>query len=401
MTASDPAVPSDEGVGAEQHATWTELFFDLVVVAGVGQLAHVLHEGPSVADLALYALLYFAFWIAWTSFTVYGNVMAEQASTRTMLVGMLGMAVIAASVAGIRETHAAVFIVGYVLLRWVAGRVWRDGTVVVDWPLAQVGGGTLPWIISLWVHPPARYWLWALGIAVDFLILFTVSGSRQLSEATKQLNQVIKWRRPSPERIPTIEAAHANVAHLAERLGLYVIIVLGEGMILIISGASELTWDRGTVLTALGAFSLLVGVWMLSLTHGFAGVPQLRPDRLPLRHIMLLHAVTTAVVAALAAGLGAAVHQSHDVLQPGARWLLCGAIMAYFGICVIGSVATGRVSRRLLGWALPCFAVPLALGLFGERVGIAGLVWAVTATVFWQVYCSGGLSRPRRRRRLG
>ncbi|MFJ7721318.1 low temperature requirement protein A, partial [Rhodococcus erythropolis] len=31
----------------ERHASWIELFFDLVVVAGIGQLAHLLHGSPS------------------------------------------------------------------------------------------------------------------------------------------------------------------------------------------------------------------------------------------------------------------------------------------------------------------------------------------------------------------
>ncbi|MGI5238040.1 low temperature requirement protein A [Dactylosporangium sp. CA-139066] len=32
----------------ERHATWLELFFDLVIVAAVAQLAHLLHDGISV-----------------------------------------------------------------------------------------------------------------------------------------------------------------------------------------------------------------------------------------------------------------------------------------------------------------------------------------------------------------
>ena len=48
---------SDESAGVpEQRATWTELFFDLVVVAGIGQLAHLLHDGPTWGELGLYAV---------------------------------------------------------------------------------------------------------------------------------------------------------------------------------------------------------------------------------------------------------------------------------------------------------------------------------------------------------
>ena len=34
----------------ERHASWIELFFDLVVVAGIGQLAHLLPGAPSGAE---------------------------------------------------------------------------------------------------------------------------------------------------------------------------------------------------------------------------------------------------------------------------------------------------------------------------------------------------------------
>jgi low temperature requirement protein LtrA len=58
----------------ERHATWLELFFDLVVVAAVAQLAHLLHDRPGAEDVFLFAVLYFAMWSVWTSFTLYANV---------------------------------------------------------------------------------------------------------------------------------------------------------------------------------------------------------------------------------------------------------------------------------------------------------------------------------------
>jgi low temperature requirement protein LtrA len=387
-----------EGGGAEQRATWTELFFDLVVVAGVGQLTHLLHNDPSLADLALYALLYFAFWTVWTSFTVYGAVEAERASTFTMLVGMLGMAVIAASVAGIRGSHAPAFIIGYVLLRWFAGRLWRRGVVVIDWPLAQLGVGTLPWAFSLLASPPVRYWLWALGLALDFVILFTVSGSRLLSGATARMERLIKRRGTVRDAAPTIEAAYANAPHLTERLGLYVIIVLGEGFIQTISAGSGEAWHPAAIATGLAAFTLLTGLWLLSLIDGFAGIPQLRAvgalgsGPTPLRRILLLHCVTTAVIAALDAGLGEAVKDAGHTMSPGTRWLLCGATAAYAVIGLIAGLMTGSASPRLsplrpLIWALPGLVIPLVLGVFGEGAGTGWLVWALTATLFWPVLC--------------
>jgi low temperature requirement protein LtrA len=40
----------------ERHASWIELFFDLVVVAGVGRSTRLLSHGPSFADVGPYLL---------------------------------------------------------------------------------------------------------------------------------------------------------------------------------------------------------------------------------------------------------------------------------------------------------------------------------------------------------
>ena len=52
----------------ERHASWAELLFDLVAVAGVAALAHVLGSELDAAGLGLYALLFLSFWLSWTTF---------------------------------------------------------------------------------------------------------------------------------------------------------------------------------------------------------------------------------------------------------------------------------------------------------------------------------------------
>ena len=98
MTGILPAVADEAPDAPERHASWIELFFDLVVVAGVGQLAHLLSHGPSLIDFGLYLLLFLAFWIAWAAFTVYGNVEGDTARIPFMLLAMLGLAVMVAAV---------------------------------------------------------------------------------------------------------------------------------------------------------------------------------------------------------------------------------------------------------------------------------------------------------------
>src|SRR4051812_19456744 len=217
---------------AERHATWKELFFDLVVVAGIGQLAHLLHEDTEPTTLGLYAVLYLAFWISWAGFAVYGNIAGDDARTRVLITAMLGLAVMAASVPGIHGSRAAAFVIAYVALRWYAGAVVQRGRVLLDWPLAQYGLGALPWLVSLWVDAPLRYWLWAAGLVIDMVLLLVASGERALQEAEERLERVKSSRRRGGPAagLMTIEGKHAEQEHLAERLGLFVIIVLGEGL---------------------------------------------------------------------------------------------------------------------------------------------------------------------------
>ncbi|MBH0247010.1 low temperature requirement protein A, partial [Streptomyces cavourensis] len=183
MESTESAAPAPAPAPAERHAGWNELFFDLVVVAGAGQLAHLLHDGPDPADLALYAVLYLAFWATWAGFAVYGDIAASETRVRTLLVAMFGMAVMAASVHTVQTGHAVAFVIAYVALRWQAGRVWQRGSIVVDWPLAQFGSGAAPWLVSLFVDAPLRYWLWALGIALDIVTLLVSTRDRTLRRA--------------------------------------------------------------------------------------------------------------------------------------------------------------------------------------------------------------------------
>ncbi len=53
-----------EGRG-ERHASWLELFFDLVFVAAVAALATQLHADHSLAGLAVFAALFVPVWWGW------------------------------------------------------------------------------------------------------------------------------------------------------------------------------------------------------------------------------------------------------------------------------------------------------------------------------------------------
>ncbi|MFQ3562207.1 low temperature requirement protein A [Streptomyces gramineus] len=93
MGRASPDVP------AERHASRLELLFDLVVVAGVAQIAHLLHGRPCPADLGMYALLFPAPWTAWIRFTLYTVVLP--CTALPLLLAALGSRLRSATFAGL------------------------------------------------------------------------------------------------------------------------------------------------------------------------------------------------------------------------------------------------------------------------------------------------------------
>ncbi|MGW1067889.1 low temperature requirement protein A [Streptomyces aureus] len=377
--------------GEDRHASWLELFFDLVAVAGVAQIAHLLHDGGA-AELGQYVLLFLAFWTAWICFTLYGNVAGERTHTRTVLAAMFCMAVMAAAVPGVHageNGQARALALAYVVVRLLADRVWRHRReILVDWPAAQMSLGVIPWIVSLWAHEPARYWLWALGIALDLYVTFTVS-ARDIVESHRAHDRHERKRSSRREALLPVSVAAPDADHLSERLGLFVIIVLGEGVAQVIEAASEVPWNRRLYGLASAAFLLLVALWSLSFRHGYAGVPYLTARSLPARAALPLHCFLCGCLAALAAGLGAATEHL-ETLPAGTRWLLCASLAGYFLLTGVAALRQpGGTQGWLLSVVLPCCSLPLLIAGFGAGLGTVAVVWLLVAVTLWPTVYEG------------
>ncbi|MFD4992026.1 low temperature requirement protein A [Cellulosimicrobium cellulans] len=421
MTTPAPAAGTSP-VGEERHASWLELFFDLVVVAGIGMLAHLLQEDHDGGGLAVYVVAYTAFWLVWACFTTYGNVAGEGARALPILAGMAALAVMIAAVPGIHDEHAQAFAVAYVVGRLVAARPWRRTTVVVDLPVVQALTGVVPWIVSWWFDGQTRYTLWAVGLAIDLLLLLTLSGERLVRRAQERLDEVRERRGPGSRRdsggrgaprraraaadargrgrgrgardleVPeTVDAAVSDVPHLGERLGLFVIIVLGEGLIQAIDAASEAEWDRTLLVAGAGAFTLLVALWALTVRSGYAGVALLRPAGVPPRSAWFLHLVTTGALATLAGALGGVLGRPARALDPGELALLVGAF-AVHGLVSAGVHAALRDARTAVVLAVPVVVAGAVAWLAGGTISAAGLVWVLSGALLVELALA---ARPR------
>jgi low temperature requirement protein LtrA len=247
--------------------------------------------------------------------------------------------------------------------------------------------------------------LWTLGVALDLWLVLVVSGDDMLERYTTRLAQLSdreargrgrlggpassRGLARAPERVREVLQAVPVVTdpgHLAERLGLFVIIVLGEGVVQVVDAASDAAPESGLFLAGLASFVLLASIFEVSVQYGFAGVPHLRSGAVPARVGLGLHCIVTGVIATIAVALASVVEHGHEPLGTGPRWLLCGAVAAYFLIGqVVAIVVSGRAKAVRTLWISSAVVVPLLLGVFGAALPASLLTGIIALLVVGQV----------------
>jgi hypothetical protein len=230
--------PAD-GAQEERHASWLELFFDLVFVVAVAELARQL-----VLDTA---------WAASASspacscglHRVAGiHVLRRPVRHRRRPVPH-GHAHRDAGHRGARgadprrrhRPHDAGFVVAYVILRsLLIGlylRAWRSAPEARPLIARYAGGYSVSvvlWLVSLLVDPPVRYVLWGVGLAIEY--------------AMPVLAQRIHARLP------------VDPSHVPERFALFTVIVLGESVTAVALGTADQDWRVASALTRCSASPL-------------------------------------------------------------------------------------------------------------------------------------------------
>ncbi|MFJ3815480.1 low temperature requirement protein A [Streptomyces sp. NPDC090056] len=202
---------------AHRSATPLELFFDLCFVVAVAQagaeLVHAVAEGHAGSGIANYAMVFFAIWWAWMNFSWFASAYDnDDVLYRVVtLVQIAGVLILAAGVSRAFEEHDFLVVyLGYLVMRLALVFQWmraaRHATDPAERTMChRYAGGVLlcqvGWLGLLLAPEPARAWV--------FLVM-------ALAELAVPLYA---------ERAGT-STWHAH--HIAERYGLFTLIVLGE-----------------------------------------------------------------------------------------------------------------------------------------------------------------------------
>lgn len=339
---AEPAVVVPDRDPSRVH--WMELFFDLIFVALVSQLARGLHEDPSISALLLFTALFASVWWSWVNLTFTVNVMTWLTRRQLAVVMLAAMASVGAIAVAAPEAvgeRSWLFAAGNAALRlvllglWIA-LSWANGSASRIRLLAYNGATAVLWLISIAVPAPWRYVLWGFVIVVEVVLLLTNSRS---------------WR---VRMLPRM-----NVEHISERFGLLIVIVLGESVLTIVTALNG-TWtlaSGGTAAASLAVVALLAWSFFMYGTETMrTGLEQLQRagrygairDTVGFLPFLLVVGVT-AISSALSAGIG----HPGEVLAPASVISLCGGLGIFFATNAVVSLRLGRPSAAVLRWAVP------------------------------------------------
>lgn len=363
--------------GYEQGATFVELFFDLAFVFAVTEVTAFTTHHLDAAGVARAALVFWLIWWGWTQWTWALN--PADTNHTAVRVGTLvatGLAfLMAASVDQAYGDNVLWFAVPYIAIRlvglglyaWVASESADQKAAVIAFASLSLTG-LLAVLAGALVDPPARSWLWLAAVLLDL---------------------------GAAARAGSFRGWDIHPGHFAERHGLFVIIALGES--LIVAGTTVASEDRSGELIAV-AVAVVTVACLLWWTY-FGWVKDALEDRLvgssgPAQSRLardvysFLHFLVIGGVVGFAVGVEEIVAHPDEALPDEVLAALIVGVALFVGVTAIaylrasGRVLVPRVLILAIGltvavlvandrpvWSLLGIAVTLFVVVIAERHG--------------------------------
>lgn len=382
-----------ERTGEEARVGTVELFFDLVFVFAITQLSHSLIAHPGLMGALQTLLLFLAIWWVWI-FTCWVTNWLDPERWRVRLLLFALMAC------------------GLVLSMRVP-TAWGEGglTFAIAYVTMQVGR-SLYMAIVMRRHSPAgfrnfvRITLW-LGVSG----LFWIAGG--LAEGTARLGMwavglAIEYAGP-PARFPVPGLGRSSTAdwdveggHMAERSGLFIIIALGESILITGATMAQMPWTGPALIAFASAFLGSVAMWWLYFNIGAARAGHMiahHEDPGRVARLAYTYAPIPIVAGIIVSAASDEMLLAHPAghIAPAARAMTIGGAALF----LLGNIAFKRATWRNVPFShlvgLGLLAVLALLPIHdGYALGMgAALVLAIVAV--WETRSLGGSSGARER----
>jgi low temperature requirement protein LtrA len=352
----------------DQNVTFVELFFDLVFVFSVTQVVGLLHNGLDWTVVGQAILVFWLVWWAWSQFTWALNA-ADTTHPLVQLGTLLAtavaffMAVALPDAFGDRAlwfaiTYILVRVIGLALYAWVASEDPSQKAAVRIWIIVSLGGLAAVLIGGL-LGGVYQFWFWAAAILLD-VIAAAIGG------------QAEGW--------------NLHPEHFSERHALFVIIALGETLIVAAGRVTSASWTNNLLAVAVLAVAITCGLWWSYfprakpvLDQALESVRGAELARMARDVFSFLHFPMLCGVIAYAFVVEEIVAHPGEPLPFAGRVALAAGLVLFVGGMAI---AIWRATRRLpvpriiltAGTAIAVVAVSGINGLYSLVIVFAGIV---------------------------
>ena len=355
------------------RVTNVELTFDLVYVFAVTQLSHHLLHRPTVAGALQTALLLGMVWLAWAYTAWVTNWLdPERIPVRLLLFALAGVSLVMSAALPTAFGRWGLIVGGAYAVMQIGRSIFMV-IVLRGQPLQANFQRILAWCVVSGalavaggiVTGPARGWLWLAAVCVDLL-----GGVAGFYTPGLGRSATTEW---------TIEGGH-----LAERCQAFILIALGESVVIIgatLSGllATTVTWAE------IGAFGTAVigsmGLWWLYFDRSAGEAAAViaasaDPGRMGRTAYHLIHPIMVAGIIVVGAGDQVVLSRPGATGVASTAWLVLGGTALF----IAGHAAFKMAVWRVISW--PRLGAIAVLGLLGLAApDLPALALGVCATV--------------------
>jgi low temperature requirement protein LtrA len=347
------------------RVTFVELFFDLVFVFAVTQISHGLIEHLTPEGLVHAVLLLMAVWWVWIFTSWVTNwVDPERTPVRLMLFAlMLGGLVLSTSIPKAFQEKGLAFAGAYVFMQvgrclfmlWALKGVhpgnYRNFLRITSW-LALAG---VFWIAGGFAEGGWRLSLWLIALGIEYIspsVGFWTPGLGRSSST--------EW--------------DVEGAHMAERCGLFIIIALGESIVVTGARFANLPWNATTIAAFVVAFLGSVAMWWVYFNVGAERASRhiaasADPGRVARFVYTYLHLPLVAGI--ILAAVGDELVLAHPTGHTDAK--TAAVLLAAPALYLLGNLMFKRATATS-----PAFSHMVGLGLLALLIPVSGLAQPLT-----------------------
>src|SRR4029077_17145849 len=256
MAAEDPRGAMFRTIVPNQHSrvTYAELFFDLVFVFAVTQISHTLLGRFTPSGAVQVTILFLAVWWVWVYTTWITNWLnPERTPVRLLLfLLMLGGLVLSMSIPTAFEGRGLWFATAYAAMQVGRTLFWFASIPAARVAarlnalriLAWLSCSAIFWILGALAQGEGRLGLWALALAIEYV------------------SPVARFWIPK-YGASSAEDWFVEGGHMAERCAGFIIIALGEAIVVNGATFADLVWTPDNVGAFLAALIGSIAMWWI------------------------------------------------------------------------------------------------------------------------------------------